>query len=67
MTIYERVAKAHNVSPQEAEAEIRAALLAAGLDVNPEDFVRVIASAVIVPEAAPRAAAAGGIGALDPS
>ena len=59
MNVFDKVAELHGVSVEEVRAEICAAIREAGLNVSPESFT--LACALLVSEAAPRVAAAGGI------
>ena len=61
--IIENVAKEYGVSPDECREQIRNALLIAGIELEPEQVILLSAArtlTLLVPEVAPRAAAAGG-------
>ena len=44
MSIFEKVAIAHNTAPEEVEAEIEAALEFAGVNVEAEEFINRLAA-----------------------
>ena len=47
MTIFEKVAQAHGVSPAEVRAEIEAAIEHTGMKISAEDLINVLASSII--------------------
>lgn len=46
MTIYEKVAALHNISPEEVEKEMRLALEVAHIQTEPESFINLAAAVV---------------------
>ena len=47
MTIYEKVAELHNTTPEEVEQEMRSAIRATGIDMEPEVFINLVARGVL--------------------
>lgn len=46
-TIYERVAEKHHTTPEEVELEMRKALEAANIDMEPEVFIGTVAQQIL--------------------
>ena len=47
MTIFEKVALEHGVSPEEVRTEIEAVIVLTGLEISAEDLIKVLASTII--------------------
>lgn len=47
MTIYEKVAELHNTTPEKVERDMRQALEAANITMEPEEFVVAIAKQIV--------------------
>lgn len=48
MTIFEKVALEHGVSPEEVRAEIEAAIERTDLKISAEDLIQILANSIIV-------------------